>query len=111
LCLVPHLVCVIVILAVRDCIDLSLLARTASTEPQFIWAIVPHPMEKRVRKEKQVVDGVELEIEVEYEVPKELKRMWLGPNGKSEGRERYKREKAERKRLEQEAAAQKVASL
>ncbi|EIN12526.1 hypothetical protein PUNSTDRAFT_141205 [Punctularia strigosozonata HHB-11173 SS5] len=75
-------------------------ART-QTEPLYLFDL-PRPMEKRVRKEKRIVDGVEVEVDVEYEVPKELKRLWLGPNGKSEGRERYKREKAERLRREQE---------
>jgi hypothetical protein len=55
---------------------------------------VPLPMQRERRIEKRIVDGVEVEVEVEVLVPKErAPRLFLGPSGFDEGRVARKRER------------------
>jgi hypothetical protein len=48
------------------------------------------PMVRQKRVEKRMIDGVEKDVEVEVMVPKEVERLFLGPDGVSEQRLRRK---------------------
>lgn len=62
------------------------------------------PMVREKRVEHRVVNGVEQTVEVEVMVPKEVERLFLGPDGVNHLRERRKRAAAEAMRAQAKAA-------